>query len=431
MPEIHVPGYGNAFAEAYVFEPLPLPGDDTFSFADFTSIPENGTMPDADSLAAIWCSIEEDAPGSSAADQFNIPSATSSNGLVDWNISAEQAINDWGTLAAPDMSGSVGEPMITDWSSIPYDPALGFISAPYNNLAGPSGSSSLPQALPPTPVSAPLMSAGSHNNSLDQNAHNQNVPQSVFLSTSQPLSPVESSWSDARISSFSSAGVTLASTAHSPQPMPIRYVSSSAYPDTPLSVDTAGWSERTTSFGAIPPIHAAVDLEGDSESLFGDGDEGTDERGSKSGYSSVDRMAMTPGNNSPAWGQPVPLSARSVSGFSDFSRRGSGVSGYSSTAPHSASVPAKSYVPAPPPQVQRIASTGSIPLALPPASSGHATPASHSNAPSPFLDASAPSGTPPVYVPHNPRAPRKARVVGHAYDTGSPYPPAPNSAKST
>jgi hypothetical protein len=306
------------------------------------------------------------------------------------------------------MSGSVGQPTVADWTSTSYDPGFNFISVPYGNesQAGPSSGSRAyhqQQPLPRTPVSAPLMSSTSQSHSHDTQP---NISQSVFLSTSQPLSPVESTWSDARITSFSSAGATLGSAMHLPQP--VRYVSSSAFPDTPLSVDTAGWTERTTSFSAMPPI---TDFGGeDSESLF---DDEPEDRTSKSGYSSVDRIVITPGNHSPSWGQPAPLSAGSVGGFSDFSRRGSGVSAHSWTGPHSASVPAKSYVPQSPP-VQRIASTGSVPIAP----SAQAANASRSSAPSPLplQDGPAPGSVPPVYVPHVPRGVRKARVVGHVYD---------------
>ena len=393
MPEVHIPGYGNAFAEAYVFEPLPIPGEENFSFDNLNAFPSD--IPDADSLAAIWCSIEEDVPNSSATDQFNIPSASTNYDPLEWNISAEQAINEWSTLA-PEAGSSVGQPMVADWSNMAptYDPSLPYLSVPYNAPAGPSSQPYEP------PVSAPLTSAGSYTQSFDVNR--QNVSQGVFLSSSQPLSPVESSWTEIPRQGFTAAGASLGADIHSPQP--VRYVSSSAFPDTPMSVGTAGWTERTTSFGAIP-IHSEFD--GDHDSLFGDDG---DERHGKSGYSSVDHM-VTPDNYFPAWSQPVPTSARSVSGFSDFSRRGSGVSAHSAghePAPHSVSVPAKSHMPVPPP-VHRIASTGSVPIALP----SPTVTDPRSGAPSPLPD-SAPLSV-PIHAPSHPRGVRKARVVGQVF----------------
>lgn len=54
-----LPDLGSAYAVPYIFEPIPIPGEE-FNLDLLAPLGEDD---DADALAALWCSVEEDVEG--------------------------------------------------------------------------------------------------------------------------------------------------------------------------------------------------------------------------------------------------------------------------------------------------------------------------------------------------------------------------------
>ena len=75
----NIPSVGPTFAVPYIFEPIPLPED--LSLEGLEPLPtEEGVDPE--SLAAMWCLLEEAPP----------------EGSQPWDLHSQQAVDQWGQL---------------------------------------------------------------------------------------------------------------------------------------------------------------------------------------------------------------------------------------------------------------------------------------------------------------------------------------------
>lgn len=237
IPELpHIPDIGPAYAVPYIFEPIPIPGEE-FSMDLLKPLPESEA--DADALAALWCAVEEDTEDPNTA----------------WDMTSSEAMQAWSELGCEyrhnislivafaqnpsnvELSSSIAEQIARDWTAnMPFpqdgifqpilDPSMEFITVPYVD--------------PRFNAAASASTSG------------------AFLSANQPLSPVEP-WSTQSqdsmpFRSISTGANRLVSTDHSQATSPEsnlpRHVSSTAFPS-PLSVETAGWTDRSVSFSAF------------------------------------------------------------------------------------------------------------------------------------------------------------------------------------
>jgi hypothetical protein len=74
-----MPDLGPAYAIPYIFEPIPIPGEE-YNFDLLAPLGDDGDA-DADALAALWCSVEEDVEGTNT-----------------WDITSTEAMQAWSEL---------------------------------------------------------------------------------------------------------------------------------------------------------------------------------------------------------------------------------------------------------------------------------------------------------------------------------------------
>lgn len=261
-----MPDLGPAFAVPYIFEPIPIPGEEF----NLDLLAPLGDDADADALAALWCSVEEDIEG-----EMSTWDMTSSEAMQAWSeLGCEYWLISKLTLAYPQypsnlqLSSTIAEQIAQDWTAnLPqdynlqpiYDPSLDLIQVPYYD--------SHYSYLPGTPSPGYNLS-----------------PAGPFLSADQPLSPVEP-WSAQvnpevgmpfrHISSGSNRLASSSSHASDSYPSPPahtvpRHISSSAFPINALSVNSSGWTDRSVSFSAFGPNPAS-----DIDELWGDEEDTT------------------------------------------------------------------------------------------------------------------------------------------------------------
>ncbi|KAL7419249.1 hypothetical protein Q5752_006086 [Cryptotrichosporon argae] len=247
-----IQGQGVAYAMPYIFEPIPIPGDDVgASILDRL----NNDQGSVDELAATWCLLEEEStPGASGGNAPAGPGPSTSNfshdGLFRWDADPTTAVERWHSLdASGDNFGSLG---LT--SSIAEQIAAGWAAQQAEIEHAPMGF--YPGVLEPTTgyVNVALNDDGQL---AFRSAVGDDGTGGPFLSTSQPLSPLDAWWVAASTprghlrhtgtSNVDSREARGSLSVHSPSSpvlrvrsttfAPPRHVSNSAYPPTPLAGD--------------------------------------------------------------------------------------------------------------------------------------------------------------------------------------------------
>jgi hypothetical protein len=90
------PTLNSAYAVPYIFEPIPIPGEEGLEPHQLEPM-LHGEGPDAESLAAMWCLLEKEGQGLPDAGPSGLP-VNDGAGLFGWNVSGEQAAEQWSHL---------------------------------------------------------------------------------------------------------------------------------------------------------------------------------------------------------------------------------------------------------------------------------------------------------------------------------------------